>query len=101
VYLEMAGCLFDPSKDYSCYKIPSTANAACPLGVVPQASAPCDLDHCVLCNSSGGAVSGQYLDSTGATRTGYCVCPVPDASGARKWSCASDTELAVSVRLAC
>src|SRR5262245_40223597 len=29
-YAEMAGCCFDPGKDYSCYKIPTAANTTCP-----------------------------------------------------------------------
>jgi hypothetical protein len=36
---------------------------------------------CVVCN-----VGGNYLDSTGATKVGYCVC---QASG--KWTCAANT----------
>ena len=34
----MSGCTFDPTRDYSCYAIPSAANAACPAGVAPQGS---------------------------------------------------------------
>jgi len=51
-YSEMAGCTFDPTKDYSCYAIPSVANAVCLPGAMPQGSAACDVDHCVLCNSA-------------------------------------------------
>ena len=87
----MAGCLFDPAVDDSCYAIPAAANAACPAGV-PMASQACSIDHCVLCNSLGGIVGGNYLDSTGATKTGYCVCQPPGASGTSVWSCAQDTQ---------
>jgi hypothetical protein len=77
-YAEMAGCSYDPAGTYSCYKIPTTANAACPLG-----SAACAVaDPCVVCNSSGGLAGGNYMDSSGA-KAGFCVCV------ANKWTCAS------------
>jgi hypothetical protein len=88
-YQEMAGCTFGPG-DYSCYKIPTVANTACPAGVTPQGSMACDVAMCTVCNSTGGLDGGQYLDSTGAAKTGFCVCQAPDANGARKWSCASN-----------
>jgi hypothetical protein len=88
----MSGCAFDPSRDYSCYKISATANAACPAAETPpQASGLCTVDHCVPCNSTGGLPGGNFMDSTGATRPGYCVCQPPSSSGMRTWSCASDT----------
>jgi len=90
VYSESVFCAFDPSKDYSCYAIPVAANAACPQGVTLQASMPCEVDHCVLCNSLGGVVGGQFFDSSGAPKMGWCVCQVPNASGLRTWSCATD-----------
>jgi hypothetical protein len=88
-YQEMSGCTFDPG-DYSCYKIPATANTICPAGVTPQGSMACDVPVCTVCNSTGGLDGGQYLDSTGAAKAGFCVCQAPDAAGARKWSCASN-----------
>jgi hypothetical protein len=91
VYSEAPVCSFDPSKDYSCYAIPSVANAVCPAGMAPQGSNPCDVDHCVLCNSAGGLPGGLYTDSSGATKVGWCTCQLPNASGARTWTCASDT----------
>jgi hypothetical protein len=91
-----SGCTFDPSGDYSCYKIPTTANTTCPLDAnpsappntyaVPMASQPCTVDRCVLCNTLGGLLGGNYADSTGAAKSGYCVC-----TSAGQWSCASDT----------
>jgi hypothetical protein len=90
-YAEMSGCSFDPARDYSCYKIPSTANVACPAGVTPMASAACDVPPCMLCNSTGGLYGGQYFDANGANKLGFCVCQAPSANGARTWSCASDT----------
>ena len=88
IYAEMSGCAFDPSRDFSCYKIPATANAACgATSTPPIASGPCMIDACTLCNSTGGLPGGGYLDSSGAAKVGYCVC----SASTRKWSCASDT----------
>ena len=89
-YQEMSGCLFDQSKDYSCYKIPNTANTACPSGTTPKNSDSCDVPTCTVCNSTGGLAGGQYLDSTGAAKSGFCVCQAPNTNGARTWSCAQD-----------
>jgi hypothetical protein len=92
VYVEQSGCSFLPDLDYSCYKIPTDSNgtfvvdASCPA-TVPQASSVCTVKTCVLCNVNGG-----YLDSGGAAKTGYCVCPEPSAvSGTSKWTCAAST----------
>jgi hypothetical protein len=87
----MSGCSFDPFRDFSCYKLPVAANPICPAGITPMASGPCDIPHCSLCNSLQGTVGGQYLDSTGAPKVGWCVCQEPNATGMRTWSCASDT----------
>jgi hypothetical protein len=85
VYVEQAGCSFPPG-DYSCYKIPAVIDPSCPVDV-PQGSTPCSVAPCTLCNVNGG-----YLDSSGAARTGYCVCPPPSSStGTAKWSCATTT----------
>lgn len=86
VYVEQSGCSFETGTDYSCYKIPTTFDATCPT-TVPQANTVCSVATCILCNVNGG-----YLDSTGAAKTGYCVCPAPSATtGTSKWSCASST----------
>jgi len=92
VYAEMAGCSFDPSRNYSCYKIPATAVAACGAGATPRAGTSCAVSHCTICNSTGGLPGGHYTDTDGADKMGYCVCQEPSASGARTWSCAPDTE---------
>jgi hypothetical protein len=84
VYAEMSGCNF-PAGDYSCYKIPATVSATCPA-TPPQASMPCTVAKCTLCS-----VAGNYLDSSGASKIGYCVCPDPPATGPSKWSCATTT----------
>jgi hypothetical protein len=85
-YTEMTGCSFDPSKDYSCYKVPATAsaqNAMCPTTAIVSGSA-CSIADCIVCGLSAG-----YMDSTGAAKTGYCVCQASAASPT--WSCASNT----------
>jgi hypothetical protein len=69
VYVEQSGCSFPSDQDYSCYKIPTTVDTACPTDV-PQASTVCTVATCTLCSVNGG-----YLDSSGAAKTGYCVCP--------------------------
>ncbi|HKP58496.1 MAG TPA: hypothetical protein VJV78_17340 [Polyangiales bacterium] len=83
-YAEMTGCSF-PDADYSCFKIPMMQDASCPT-MTPQAGMACEVAACTLC-----AVNMMYLDSSGAAKTGYCVCPMAGASGMRKWSCASTT----------
>jgi len=97
-YQEMSGCSFDPSQNYACYKIPTAANATCPAADggtttfgIPQASQPCTVDQCVLCNDMGGITGGNYLDSSGASKPGFCVCQAPNTSGSRVWSCSSNT----------
>jgi len=85
VYAEQSGCTYPADLDASCYKIPAMIDASCPA-TAPQASQPCSVAACTLCN-----VGGNYLDSTGASKAGYCVCPAPGASGTSKWSCASTT----------
>ena len=87
LYAEEPGgppCHFPPA-DYACYKIPATVDTTCPA-TPPQASMDCTVAACTPCNAGG-----SYLDSSGATKTGYCVCPAAGASGSRKWSCASAT----------
>ena len=84
-YAEQSGCTFPSGTDYSCYKIPATIDAACPTAI-PQASQACDVATCTPCN-----MGGNYLDSSGASKAGYCICPAAGASGSRKWSCASTT----------
>jgi hypothetical protein len=84
-YVEQSGCSFPMGMDYACYKIPTAMDASCPA-TAPQASQPCTVKACTPCN-----VGGNYLDSTGASKVGYCVCPAAGANGTSKWSCASAT----------
>ena len=91
-YSEMSGCTFNPVNDYSCYKIPAAANTVCPAGLMPQGSMDCGtVPECTSCNSLQGAVGGQYLDSQGNPKVGWCVCQAPNGDGLRTWSCATDT----------
>lgn len=83
-YVEQSGCTFPADGDYSCFKIPATQDPSCP-STIPQSSTPCTVAPCTLCN-----VNGQYLDSSGNSKTGYCVCPM-SSGGTSKWSCASTT----------
>lgn len=83
VYVEQSGCSFPPG-DYSCYKIPTAIDASCPT-TAPQASQACSVAPCTPCN-----VGGMYLDSSGNSKAGYCVCPA-STTGTSKWSCASTT----------
>jgi hypothetical protein len=101
VYAEMSGCYFDPVRDYGCYKIPATANTACPAGETPQATKDCTVDHCILCNSTGGLPGGGYFDSGGAAKVGYCTCQEPNGEGKRTWTCASDTAWPCPAGLGC
>lgn len=77
-------CQF-PAGDYSCYAIPAAVDATCPA-TAPQATMECTVAECTPCNTNG-----EYLDSSGAVKVGYCVCGAPDNEGLRKWTCASDT----------
>jgi hypothetical protein len=87
LYTEMDGCSYDPTRDYSCYRIPVEPDSAC--AAAPRAGAACDLPACRACNSAGGMARGEYFSAAGAPTTGWCVCPAPDAAGKRTWSCAN------------
>ena len=82
-YAEMTGCSFDPTRDFTCYKVPTTPDATCPTTAITAGSA-CSIADCVVCGGTTG-----YLDSTGAAKTGYCVCQAGATSPT--WSCASST----------
>jgi hypothetical protein len=83
VYVE-GDCQFPPEESYECYAIPDAIDASCPADP-PQASTDCDVAECTLCNAGG-----EYLDSGGSVKIGYCVCQQPKADGSRTWSCGSD-----------
>jgi hypothetical protein len=76
-----------PSGDYSCYSIPSTIDMTVCPSTEPKAGEECAVAECTLCN-----LDGQYFDSSGSNKIGYCVCTPPsDLDGIRRWSCASST----------
>lgn len=89
VYAE-GDCAFDPTADYSCYKVPTTADPSCPTTAI-QSGADCTgVAACVVCGGTSASPGMPgYLDSTGAPKQGYCVC---QASATKPtWSCASTT----------
>ena len=86
VYTE-GNCIFPPG-DYSCYSIPEVIDLdACGLtDTPPQALEECDAPTCTLCS-----VDGNYLDTGGVAKDGWCICREPDENGLRTWTCASET----------
>ena len=88
VYAEESGCEFPTGLDYSCFKIPEpwVADPTCPTDAAPKASTPCTVADCIPCNLNNG-----YFDSSGAAKTGYCVCPATSGGAPGKWTCASST----------
>lgn len=86
-YVEQSGCSFKADLDASCYKIPTTLDPSCPTAA-PQSGMECTVAVCTPCSDA----AGTYLDSSGAPKVGYCVCPPPSGTtGISKWSCASLT----------
>jgi len=65
-----------PSGDYSCLKVAATLAACDPNS--PTVGSACTFAACTVC---GGASTRTFVDTDGATRSGYCVC----ASG--RWAC--------------
>lgn len=76
-------CQFSAAVDYSCYAIPAAPDPACPTTLI-QAGSACSISDCIVCGGTMG-----YLDSTGAAKTGYCVCQA--AAATPVWSCAAVT----------
>jgi hypothetical protein len=86
-------CDYPTSGDYSCYKIPTALDSTCPTAI-PQHGSACTATKCVVCNFGGtsGLTGGKYKTSSssgGTEKEGFCVCMEANASGTRKWSCAS------------
>jgi len=88
VYAEESGCEFPPGLDYSCFKLPNpwVVDPTCPTDAAPKANSTCTVADCIPCNLNGG-----YFDSSGAAKTGYCVCPATSVGTPGKWTCASST----------
>ncbi len=88
VYAEQSDCSFDPVCDFSCFKLPDSADPTCPT-TPPTHGTACSLAPCVVC---GGTTSGQttgYLDSLRSAKIGFCVCVPATATTTQKWSCAT------------
>ena len=86
-------CAYDPSHDFSCFRLPTTVSA-CPADptdptglMLPQNGSPCALPTCQPC---GSATQTAYRDSTNTPKVGYCVCSASDGTGVL--SCASTLE---------
>jgi len=89
VYAEQSDCSFDSACDFSCFKLPDTADSNCPTTTPPTHGTACTLPPCVVC---GGTAKGQttgYLDSKRSAKIGFCVCVPATANTTQKWSCAT------------
>lgn len=73
---------------YMCYALPATAPTVCPT-TAPMASTACTIPDCTVCGGTATGTTTGYLDSTGASKVGFCVCQAAAASPT--WSCASAT----------
>ncbi|HEY5282071.1 MAG TPA: hypothetical protein VIM14_04710 [Polyangia bacterium] len=89
-YAEQSGCSFPTDGNYACYKLPTTADPTCPT-TAPQANTACTVAACVVCGGTDTAQTTGYLDSSGAAKAGFCVCPVTSTGAPGKWTCASST----------
>ena len=89
-YAEQSGCSFPTDGNYACYKLPTTADPTCPT-TAPQANTACTVAACVVCGGTDTAQTTGYLDSSGAAKAGFCVCPVTSTGTPGKWTCASST----------
>ena len=86
-YAEQTGCTFPDNGEYSCFKVPTAVDAACPAETITASSA-CSVKSCTPCADK----TGSYYDSKMTLKTGFCVCPEPSTPGGMsKWSCASNT----------
>ena len=99
-YGEMTGCSFDPTRNFSCYKIPTLQDASCPADVI-QSGDPCTINDCIVCGgpSATNAAGAGYKDSGGNMKPGYCVCQA--SATMPTWSCASTTAWPCPTGLGC
>jgi hypothetical protein len=74
-------CSFPDGVDYSCFAVPTSLPRECPSGTIPQATVSCQVTTCKVC-FGGTPTSPTYKDSTGAVKTGYCVCTLDGV-----WTC--------------
>ncbi|HEX7598652.1 MAG TPA: hypothetical protein VF518_10595, partial [Polyangia bacterium] len=75
-------CAFPTGADYSCYKLPTTV-PLCDATTTPTAGASCTAANCSPCGSAAGK---GYIDATGVSRSGYCICT------SNRWNCALTRE---------
>lgn len=68
--------------DYSCYA-PKADTPACPMGT--KSGDPCTMGMCQPCGGKGN----DYLDTSSAVKTGFCICPA--GAAAPKWTCGSSS----------
>jgi hypothetical protein len=87
-YVEQPDCSFDPACDFSCFKLPDVADAACPT-TAPTHGTPCSLPPCVVCGGTASSQTTGYLDAKRSAKIGYCVCLPATATTTQKWSCAT------------
>jgi hypothetical protein len=90
IIVEVSTCEWTGT-DYSAFRIPAAypptaadLDPNCPpAGSPPQATVACSAPPCVSCTEPG---TGQYRDSSGSVKPGWCTCAA-DASGDTTWSC--------------
>ena len=70
-------CGFPASADYSCYRLPAAVPAC--EATPPTIGASCTATTCAPCGASTGK---SFIDATGTSHAGYCVC------AAGRWNCA-------------
>jgi hypothetical protein len=83
VWVEVSACTWTGA-NYNCYTVPATLagmDAQCPTDATPQASQPCSVPGCVPCTD----VDGNYMDSKGGVKAGWCVCNTDAATAV--WTC--------------
>jgi hypothetical protein len=82
VYVEVSACTWTGT-DYSAFRVPATLaelSATCP-DTTPQAGQACTVEPCVVCADKS---TGGYLDSSGAAKSGWCLC---NGETDKKWTC--------------
>jgi hypothetical protein len=81
VIVEVSACQWTGT-DYSAFKIPSLSalDSSCPA-TAPQAAQPCTAVPCAVC---ADPATGAYLDSSGASKSGWCTCV---GATTTKWTC--------------
>lgn len=78
-------CIFPADADYACYALPATI-PSCQAATLPTLGEACALADCVPC---GAASSKAFIDLSGTTREGFCVCTNSrwNCAPAKEWPC--------------